>query len=247
VKLASIFNRGILKENPLFVLVLGLCPSLAVTTSVTNAVGMGAAVIFVLTCSNTMVSLFRNFFPAKVRIPCFIIVISTFVTIVQKIMQAFFPALDESLGIFIPLIVVNCVILGRAEAFASRNGVLSSALDGLGMGLGFTIGLVWVSLFREVLGTWEVAGIPISMAGKSHAAAVLIMAPGAFLVLGLSLAFFRMLGGRKAGLLTTAVARASLAEEPPFGPPLVKEFKAKAAATAARKETKKTSDQSEGA
>ncbi len=235
-------TKGLIKENPLFVLVLGLCPSLAVTTSITNAVGMGAAVIFVLTCSNMIISVFRRLFPPKVRIPCFIIVISTFVTIVQKVMQAYFPDLDEALGIFIPLIVVNCVILGRAEAFAGKKGVAASAFDGLGMGLGFTLGLVWVSLFREIFGAWQLWGVPISMKGFNPAA-VLIMAPGAFLVLGLSLAFFRMLGARSKAAVAAQTAGVALDEEPIFGPTLVKQFKAKAAAAEARK---KPADEKDG-
>jgi H+/Na+-translocating ferredoxin:NAD+ oxidoreductase subunit E len=235
VKLLREFTKGLIKDNPIFVLVLGLCPTLAVTTSVKNAVGMGVAVIFVLTCSNVIIAAFRKLFPAKVRIPCFIIVISTFVTIVQKVMQAYVPDLDEALGIFIPLIVVNCVILGRAEAFASRSGVTASALDGLGIGLGFTLGLVWVGLFREVGGAWSIWETPISLAGGDAAAKVLIMAPGAFLVLGLSLGFFRMLGARNLARTHSALAGAALGEEPIFGPALVKQFKDKAAAAEARK------------
>ena len=231
------FTRGITRENPLFVLVLGLCPTLAVTTSVVNAVGMGLAVIFVLTCSNAMISAFRNLFPAKVRIPCFIIIISTFVTVVQKVMQAYFPELDESLGIFIPLIVVNCVILGRAEAYASKNSFLDSIIDGLGIGTGFTLGLMWVAFFREVLGSWQLWGLPISENGINPAA-VLIMAPGAFLVLGLSLGFFRMLGARREERVMFAQAAAAIREEPLFGPVLVKQFKDKEAARKAKGEGK---------
>jgi electron transport complex protein RnfE len=176
------------------------------------------------------------------------VVISTFVTVVQKMMQAYFPDLDEALGIFIPLIVVNCVILGRAEAFASRSGVVPSALDGLGIGLGFSLGLVWVALFREVPGAWSVpflvggaggglslASVPITLDGQAAAAKVLVMAPGAFLVLGLSLGFFRMLGARGASRVHAARAGAALREEPVFGPALVKQFKAKAAAAEARR------------
>ena len=249
MKLFREFTKGVVRENPIFVLVLGLCPTLAVTTGVKNAVGMGAAVIFVLTCSNVIIAAFRKLFPEKIRIPCFIIVISTFVTIVQKVMQAYFPDLDEALGIFIPLIVVNCVILGRAEAFASKKGLLPSAFDGLGIGLGFTLGLVWVSLFREVTGAWQLWGLPITMGGMSHAAKVLIMAPGAFLVLGLSLGFFRMLGARSSARVSAGRAAAALAEEPMFGPALVKQFKEKAAAAEARKKDKdreKEADQSGG-
>jgi len=247
VKLLREFSKGIIRDNPIFVLVLGLCPTLAVTTSVKNAVGMGAAVIFVLTCSNVIIALFRRLFPEKIRIPCFIIVISTFVTIVQKAMQAYFPDLDEALGIFIPLIVVNCVILGRAEAFASKNGLAPSMLDGLGIGLGFTLGLVWVALFREIPGNWSVpflvsgpqgvafTSVPITLDGQATAAKVLIMAPGAFLVLGLSLGFFRMLGARRIHQAHLARAGAAMGEEPVFGPALVREFKDKAAAAEARK------------
>jgi electron transport complex protein RnfE len=237
-----VVTKGLIKENPIFVLVLGLCPTLAVTTSVKNAVGMGAAVIFVLTCSNVIIAAFRKLFPAKIRIPCFIIVISTFVTIVQKVMQAYFPDLDEALGIFIPLIVVNCVILGRAEAFASKSGLAPSLFDGLGIGLGFTLGLIWVSFFREVLGAWDLWGLPITMEGFNPAA-VLIMAPGAFLVLGLSLGFFRMLGARRTAEGNVARAGAAIGEEPIFGPALVKQFKEKAAAAEARK---KKAEEGEG-
>ena len=224
MKLWSEFRKGILKENPIFVLVLGMCPSLAVTGSLANAVGMGAAVIFVLTCSNVIISAFRKLFPPEIRIPCYIIVVSTFVTVVQKVMQAYTPDLDESLGIFIPLIVVNCIILGRAEAFAGKNPVLASAADGLGMGLGFTLGLAWVALFREVLGNWSVFGKPIT-AGGFDPAVILVMAPGAFLVLGLSIGFFAWLQLRGRERAAVAATRFALAEEPAFGPPLVEQFK----------------------
>ena len=180
----GILKNGILDENPIFRLVLGMCPTIAVTTAVINALGMGAAATFVLICSNVVVSLLRNFIPAKVRIPAYIVIIASFVTIVQLVMKAFLPALDAALGVFIPLIVVNCIILGRAEAFAGKNPVGASALDGLGMGLGFTVALVLVATVREVLGngTW----MGISLFGANYPAALFfIMAPGGFITLGL--------------------------------------------------------------
>jgi electron transport complex protein RnfE len=222
-------TKGLVRENPIFVIVLGLCPTLAVTTSVSNAVGMGAAVIFVLACSNAIISSCRRFFAAQIRIPCYIIVVSTFVTIVHKVMQAWAPDLNEAMGIFIPLIVVNCIILGRAEAFAGRNPVLPSLADGLGMGLGFTLSLLWVSLWREVFGAWRLAGLPVSMKGFDPAV-VLIMAPGAFLVLGLSLGFFAMLTGRGKRRAARSAAAAALAEEPLWGPELVEKFRREKAA-----------------
>lgn len=227
-------TKGIARQNPIFVIVLGLCPTLAVTTSVSNAVGMGLAVIFVLTCSNVIVSAFRRFFAARIRIPCYIIVVSTFVTIVHKVMQAWAPDLNEAMGIFIPLIVVNCIILGRAEAFAGRNPVAPSLADGLGMGVGFTLSLIWIALWREVLGGWQLAGLPLS-SGGFNPAVILIMAPGAFLVLGLSLGFFAMLGGRGKRRAAREAAAFALAEEPPYGPELVAVFKkARAEKEAAR-------------
>jgi len=187
------FTKGIFKENPVLVLLLGLCPTLAVTVSVKNAVGMGAAATFVLLTSNVVISLFGRFFPSKIRIPCFIVVIATAVTIVEMIMGAYFPALNASLGIFIPLIVVNCIILGRAEAFASRNKLLPSILDGLGMGVGFTIALVLLGFIREVIGSGKFWDITIanfySATGTVQPAAVMIMAPGAFIVIALIVAF----------------------------------------------------------
>lgn len=150
------FTKGIIKENPVFVIALGLCPALAVTTMVWNAIGMGLGVIFVLVCSNLIISLLRNFIPDEIHIPAYIVVIASFVTVVELIMKAYLPSLAESLGIFIPLIVVNCVILGRAEAFASKNGPLDSILDGIGMGLGFTLALIAIALVREVLGAGQI-------------------------------------------------------------------------------------------
>jgi electron transport complex protein RnfE len=183
-------NRGIIKENPIFRLVLGMCPTLAVTTSLENAIGMGAAATFVLICSNCVISSLRNLIPAKVRIPCYIVVIATFVTIVDLLMQAYTPALAESLGIFIPLIVVNCIILGRAEAFAARNSVFNSLADGIGMGIGFTLALSIIAAFREILGNgtltlWGSLGVQV------HASPIVlaILPAGGFVTLGCILAF----------------------------------------------------------
>ncbi len=186
-QMKGVFVNGILNENPTFRLVLGMCPTIAVTTSVTNALGMGAAVIFVLMCSNMLISLLRNFIPDKVRIPCYVVVIAMFVTVVQMVLKAFLPALDASLGIFIPLIVVNCIILARAEAFAAKNSVLPSMIDGIGMGVGFTIALSLIAMVRELLGAGSLFGI--SVFGADYPPALMfILAPGGFLVLGLLLA-----------------------------------------------------------
>lgn len=183
----GVFVNGILNENPTFRLVLGMCPTLAVTTSVTNAFGMGAAVIFVLACSNMLISLLRNFIPDKVRIPCYVVVIAMFVTVVQMMLKAFLPALDASLGIFIPLIVVNCIILARAEAFAAKNSVVPALIDGVGMGVGFTCALAMIAAVRELLGNGSL--FDISVFGPDYPPALMfILAPGGFLVLGLLLA-----------------------------------------------------------
>lgn len=149
----SILTKGIIKENPVLVLLLGCCPTLAVTTSCFNGLGMGVSTLAVLVCANIVISLLRNIIPDKVRIPCFIVVIAAFVTIVQFALKAYMPELDKALGLFIPLIVVNCIILGRAEMFASKNGVIDSALDGIGMGIGFTLALGLMGLIREFLGS----------------------------------------------------------------------------------------------
>lgn len=187
------FNKGIFKENPVLVLMLGLCPTLAVSVSLKNAVGMGIAATFVLVASNAIIALCGRFFPAKIRIPCFIVVIASFVTMVEMVMGAWLPALNESLGIFIPLIVVNCIILGRAEAFASRHPVVPSTIDGLAMGLGFALALLLISFIREVLGAGRLWGITISsvysQGGAVHPAAVMVMAPGAFIVIGLIIGY----------------------------------------------------------
>ena len=184
--LSSVFFNGILNENPTLRLVLGICPTLASTTSATNAVGMGAAATFVLVGSNVVLSLLRNIIPDKIRIPAFVVVICTFVTLVEMIVKAFVPALYASLGIFIPLIVVNCIILARAEAFASKNGPLLSAADGLGMGAGFTLAITVIGMVREILGSGSIFGISIFGAGFEPMLLAL-MAPGGFIVFGLVL------------------------------------------------------------
>ena len=175
----QILTKGLIKENPTLILVLGTCPSLAVTTSVQNAIGMGLATTFVLMMSNTIISMLKSLIPDKVRIPAFIVVIATFVSIVDLLIQGFVPALAESLGIFIPLIVVNCVILGRAEAFASKNAILPSLADGMGSGIGFTLALVLIGAIRQFAGEF------ITIA---------ILPAGGFIVFGLVLAFFNRIG-----------------------------------------------------
>ncbi|MCP1101120.1 electron transport complex protein RnfE [Aequitasia blattaphilus] len=184
-----LFN-GLIKENPTFVLMLGMCPTLAVTTSATNGIGMGLSTTIVLILSNVLISMLRKIIPDSLRIPAFIVIVASFVTIVEFLMEGFTPSLYESLGIYIPLIVVNCIILGRAESFASKNGVFLSALDGVGMGLGFTLGLTAIGLVREIIGSGQVFGvqlIPVAdeLAGKSGyvPVTIFILAPGAFLVL----------------------------------------------------------------
>ena len=178
------FIKGIWKENPLLRLSLGLCPALAVTTSAVNGLGMGLASTFVLVCSNIVVALLRNSIPAKVRIPCFIVIIASFVTIVDLVMQGFFFELHKSLGLFIPLIVVNCIILGRAEAFASKNDIKLSFIDGLGMGVGFTLALVILASIREIFGNGTIFGI--NLFGEAYLPVlVMILPPGAFISLGM--------------------------------------------------------------
>lgn len=186
------FMKGIIKENPVLVLLLGLCPTLAVTTSAFNAIGMGAAFTFVLLLSNITISLIKNLIPDQVRIPAFIVVIASFVTIVDMLLAAYSPALHSTLGIFIPLIVVNCIILGRAEAFASKKKIIPSILDALGMGVGFTLALFILGSIREILGagTWFGLGV---METKTL---VMLMPPGAFIVLGFMLALTKKLGFR---------------------------------------------------
>lgn len=175
------FTKGFIKENPVFVLFLGLCPTLGVTTSAINGIGMGLATMFVLVMSNLVVSLIKNFVPDKVRIPSFIVIIASFVTIVQLTMQAFVPSLFDALGLFIPLIVVNCVVLGRAEAFASKNNVWSSIVDGFGMGLGFTFALFLLGAVREILGSGSFFDQKFI---EGDGMLIFILSPGAFLALG---------------------------------------------------------------
>lgn len=184
-KLKIILN-GILKENPTFVLMLGMCPTLGTTTSALNGMSMGLATMFVLICSNITISAVRNLIPDKVHIPAYIVIIATFVTIVQLCMEAYLPSLYESLGLFIPLIVVNCIVLGRAEAFAAKNGVFDSALDGLGIGIGFTIALTLLGAVRELLGSGKI--FTLTLFPEDYGMILFILAPGAFITLGLLIA-----------------------------------------------------------
>ena len=177
----SIFTRGFVKENPVFTLLLGLCPTLGVTTSAVNGLGMGLATTFVLLMSNIVVSLVKSLIPDKVRIPSFIVIIATFVTIVELTMQAFLPSLFDALGLFIPLIVVNCLILGRAEAWASKNSFLDSVIDGLGMGFGFAFALTLLGGVREILGSGAIFGFKFM---EGDGMLVFVLAPGAFIALG---------------------------------------------------------------
>lgn len=184
------FTDGLIKNNPTFMLVLGMCPTLATTTSAANGLGMGVATLFVLVMSNMAISLLKNVIPDKVRIPAYIVVISSFVTVVQLLMQAYVQDLYNTLGVFIPLIVVNCIILGRAEAFASKHNVWESALDGLGIGLGFTLALTLIGMVREVLGSGSIFGLDI---WQGDGALIFILSPGAFFVLGYLMIIFRRL------------------------------------------------------
>ncbi len=176
------FSKGFIKENPVFVLLLGMCPTLGVTSSAINGLGMGLATTFVLVMSNIVVSLIKGFIPDKVRIPSFIVVIAAFVTVVQLTMQAYLPSLYKSLGLFIPLIVVNCLVLGRAEAFASKNNLSSSLIDGLGMGLGFSFALVLLGGIREILGSGKL--FDITLYSENYVTLLFVLSPGAFIVLG---------------------------------------------------------------
>ncbi|MBQ9599031.1 MAG: electron transport complex subunit E [Clostridia bacterium] len=182
--LKSVFMNGIITENPTFMQLLGMCPTLAVTTSLQNGLGMGLSATAVLICSNLLISLLRKIIPDKVRIAAYIVIIAAFVTVIDMSLQAFLPDLATSLGVFIPLIVVNCIILARAEAFASKNPPLQSAVDGLGMGLGFTLALCIISSIREILGAGSIWGMQL-YGGAAVPATILIMAPGGFIVLGL--------------------------------------------------------------
>lgn len=185
------FTKGFFKENPVFVLLLGMCPTLGVTSSAINGLGMGLATTFVLVMSNLVISLIKNLIPDKVRIPAFIVVIASFVTIVELSMQAYVPALFESLGLFIPLIVVNCIVLGRAEAFASKNNALSSIIDGLGMGLGFSMALTMLGGLREFLGSGKI--FDMSIYPEQYGSLIFVLAPGAFIVLGYLIALINKL------------------------------------------------------
>lgn len=189
----QIISKGIIKENPTFALVLGMCPTLGVTSSAINGMGMGVATMVVLILSNISISLIKSFVPDKVRIPAFIVVIASFVTIIEMLMQAYVPSLYAALGVFIPLIVVNCVILGRAEAFASKNNVFDSALDGIGIGLGFTIALTAVGAVREVLGMGSIFGFTFA---DGVMPLLFILAPGGFIVLGYLMVLFNKIAKR---------------------------------------------------
>ena len=220
------FTKGIFKENPIFIILLGLCPTLAVSTQVVNALGMGAGVVFVLLGSNLFVSLLKDFIPEKVRIPSYIVIIASFVTIVDLCMQAFTPGLSRNLGVFVQLIVVNCIILGRAEAFARYNTLGRSMLDALGMGVGFTLGLLLISLIREVLGAGTITLFPVGAFGgviaipwlSAHPVRIIALATGALLVMGYLKAFFNWIEYRqqkKSGVAKEAAPRKGGTEEPP--------------------------------
>ncbi len=191
----SILTKGFFRENPTLILVLGCCPTLAVTTSVTNALGMGAATTFVLLMSNMLISALKNIIPDKVRIPSYIVIIATFVSMIDLLIQGFLPSLSASLGVFIPLIVVNCIVLGRAEAFANKNTVFDSLLDGLGMGIGFTIALTLIGAIREILGSGSILGFQFIPA--EYHILIFVLAPGAFLVFGFVMAAVRFLVNKR--------------------------------------------------
>ncbi len=187
----SILKNGVIKENPVFVLLLGMCPTLATTTSAMNGMSMGLATMFVLICSNIVISLIKNLTPDKVRIPVFVVVIASFVTLLQMCLKAYLPAIDASLGLFIPLIVVNCVILGRAEAFACKNGPVASLVDGVGMGLGFTLGLTLLGMARELLGAGSLFGVVLLP--ETYNILMFVLPPGAFITLGFLIAIVNKL------------------------------------------------------
>lgn len=184
-------TNGLIKENPTFVLMLGMCPTLGTTTSALNGMSMGLATTFVLICSNVVISLLKNLIPDKIRIPAFIVVIATFVTIIQMAMEAYLPALYDSLGLFIPLIVVNCIVLGRAEAFAAKNNPFASFCDGLGIGLGFTFGLTLLGIVRELLGSGALFSLRVFP--EEYSVLVFVLAPGAFITLGYLIAIINKL------------------------------------------------------
>lgn len=187
----KILINGLIKENPIFVLLLGMCPTLGTTTSAINGLGMGLATMFVLICSNVVISSLKRLIPDMVRIPAFIVVIATFVTVLEMLMKAYVPALYASLGLFIPLIVVNCVVLGRAEAFAAKNNPLDSIFDGIGMGLGFTMALTLLGAVREILGSGKVFGIELY--SEEFGMLAFVLAPGAFIALGYLIAIINKL------------------------------------------------------
>ena len=193
-KKLNLITRGIIKENPVLIMVLGLCPSLAVTTSVINGLGMGIATTFVMLCSNSMISALRKVIPNQVRIPIYIVLIATFTSMVDLLIQGYVPALAESLGLFIPLIAVNCVVFARVESFAAKNNVFDSFLDGLGMGLGFTFALFLIGSIREILGSGSIFGYPFM---ENSEVLIFVLAPGAFFVMGFIIAGIRFLQGRK--------------------------------------------------
>lgn len=193
MKLRKVFFDGLFLNNPVLVQLIGMCSVLAVTTSVKNAIGMGSSVIFVATCSNVVISMLRKFIPDKVRIPAYVVIIATFVTLVQMFLQAYIPSLYDSLGLFIPLIVVNCLILARAESFANKNKIFPSMIDGVGQGIGYTLALIVLASIREIIGTGKWFGFP--MLGKSYVSiGVITQAPGAFIILGLLVAGFNVIG-----------------------------------------------------
>ena len=189
-------TKGIIKENPVFVMALGLCPLLATSTSVDNAIGMGAAATFVLICSNIIISLIKNFIPDKIRIPCYILIIASVVTIVELVMHAYVPELHKNLGIFIPLIVVNCIILGRAEAFAGKHSVGKSILDGIGMGIGFTLAIIIIAIIRELLGSGSIYSIRILPSSYKPMISA-ILPPGAFFTIALLMGLINFLRSKK--------------------------------------------------
>lgn len=206
MKAKDILSNGIIRENPIFRLVLGMCPTLAVTTSAINGLGMGVAVIFVLSLSNLAISLLKDYIPEKVRIPAYVVVIASFVTIVDMLMHAFTPALYDALGLYIPLIVVNCIILARAESFASKNKPFHSFMDGIGMGIGFTLALTLLGMIRELLGLGSIFGIKLlgegsilslSLFTSFKPAIIMILPPGAFFTLGLVLALINKITEKK--------------------------------------------------
>lgn len=189
-------KAGLIKDNPTFVQVLGMCPTLAVTTSVTNSIGMGLSTTAVLICSNFVISLLRKVIPSKIRIPAFIVIIASFVTVIEFLLKAYIPSLYSALGLFIPLIVVNCIILGRAEAYASKNSPIAAVFDGIGMGLGFTVSLTVIGCIREILGVGTFMGYPVTPSFYTPAT-IMILAPGAFFTLGILMAILNTIKAKK--------------------------------------------------